>query len=44
MVCSLVVYGEQAVNAAGIAALGYPGLWATDNDEGKKIHVHLLMP
>jgi hypothetical protein len=41
MAGSLVVYGERAVHEAGIAVLGYPGLWATENFEAKKIHDYL---
>lgn len=31
------VHGEAAVQAAGIAALGYPGAWATDIGEARAI-------
>lgn len=32
-----VIHGEEAVNAAGIAVLGYPGMWATEKSEARSI-------
>jgi hypothetical protein len=34
-------YGEEAVNSAGIAALGYPGLWITEISELTRIKLVL---
>jgi len=37
----LLEYGIKIVNDAGKEALGYPGLWATENKEVRKIEKHL---
>jgi len=36
----LTLYGE-AVNEAGIAILGYPGMWITENKEARKVREFL---
>jgi hypothetical protein len=33
----IIVHGQQIVRDAGISAFGYPGMWATDNDEINKL-------
>ena len=37
----LTLYGEAVVNEAGIAVLGYPGMWITENKEARKIREYL---
>ncbi|MFA5408754.1 MAG: hypothetical protein WC343_08310 [Bacilli bacterium] len=36
------IFGSDAINAAGIAALGYPGAWITDGDEARTMQSWLL--
>lgn len=36
-----LLFGTEAVNDAGIAVLGYPGLWTTHKFEGDKIREYL---
>jgi len=35
------LFGAEAIDRAGIAVLGYPGLWVTHNFEGTKIRQYL---
>ncbi len=38
---ALLLFGETSVDDAGIAVLGYPGLWTTHTFEGDKIREYL---
>jgi hypothetical protein len=41
MVPLIIEYSTSEINKAGIKAIGYPGLWATDFIEIKKIRHYL---
>jgi hypothetical protein len=41
MISLIIKHSMSEINNAGVKAIGYPGLWATDFDEVKKIKHYL---
>jgi len=38
----VIIYGQKNIDYAGEQVLGYPGTWATDNNETAKIKEYLI--